>query len=711
MTHRRREGIVLRELELHRKAERLLKTAFGSGATFRPGQLEAIEALVARRQRVLVVQPTGWGKSLVYFLATRLLRDANNGPTIIVSPLLALMRNQAEAAGRLGLAARFMNSTNQDEWFAIRQMLRKDQIDLLLVSPEQLGSEHFVKQVLPAMPRGPGLLVVDEAHCISDWGHDFRPDYRRIARIVQYLPPTVPLLATTATANQRVVEDVMEELGPNLRVLRGPLARSSLVLQIIRLDDQAARMAWLAEHVPKLPGTGIIYCLTVADCERVAAWLQHNGIDAVAYHAKLETTSAEERNTAREELEQRLLRNECKALVATVALGMGFDKPDLGFVIHFQRPGSVVAYYQQIGRAGRAIDQAVAVLLNGKEDDEIQEYFIESAFPTLEQTMQVIDALESSSELTLTEILQTVNLPQNRVQQILKLLQLEGIVEKEGSRWFRTANPVKVDLPRQERVRRQRRHELARRQAFVEHTGCLMEFITRELDDPHAQPCGRCANCAGDAVPRTVRPDLVQAAIRFLCQNHPVIEPRVMWKAGGYGGRRGRIPTEHQLQPGRALCIWGDGGWGRLIRQGKYEAGRFDDRLVQALAEMITSRWRPTPCPEWVSAVPSLRHPTLVPDFAQRLAKRLGLPFHAVLEKVRDTPPQKTMQNSEQQARNALDGFTVKEPCPRGPVLLVDDIVDSRWTLTVCGVLLREAGSGPVFPVALAVATSRGDTE
>lgn len=347
----------------------LLRQMLGPDAEFRPGQWEAVDKLVAQRGRVLVVQRTGWGKSLVYFLATRLLRDQGAGPTLLISPLLALMRNQIEMAECIGIHAATMNSSNREEWHAVENALAADACDLLLISPERLTNPRF-QSLLPKIAGRVGLFVVDEAHCISDWGHDFRPDYRRIIRIVRNLPEGVPVLGTTATANDRVIADVQSQLGVGLSVLRGPLARPSLRLQNIQLADQSERLAWLAEYLPRFPGTGIIYCLTIADTERVTKWLQQKGFRVKAYHA------GNDANIDRVELEQALLNNEIKALVATVALGMGFDKPDLGFVIHFQRPGSVVAYYQQVGRAGRAVGRAYGILLNGREDDEIQDYFI-----------------------------------------------------------------------------------------------------------------------------------------------------------------------------------------------------------------------------------------------------------------------------------------------------------------------------------------------
>lgn len=335
--------------EVKQQALRLLKIALNNPtAEFRDGQWEAIETLIENRSRLLVVQRTGWGKSLVYFLATRLLRDRGNGLTLLISPLLALMRNQIAAAERIGVKAVTINSSNTEEWKAVQTELLAEQVDILLISPERLANEEFRETILLPISQKIGLFVVDEAHCISDWGHDFRPDYRRIVRILQALPSNIPALATTATANNRVINDIIAQLGSNLHITRGTLTRKSLQLQNIYLPRKAARMAWLANHLPNLPGSGIIYALTVRDADRVADWLKTQGIDTKAYHAEL---TNEERIT----LEDKLLNNKIKALVATTALGMGFDKPDLGLVIHYQRPGSVVHYYQQVGRAGRAV--------------------------------------------------------------------------------------------------------------------------------------------------------------------------------------------------------------------------------------------------------------------------------------------------------------------------------------------------------------------
>lgn len=686
------------------EANAVLRSMFGPKATFRPGQYEAIEAITAMRKRVLVVQQTGWGKSLVYFIATKLLREGGAGPTLLISPLLALMRNQVEMAQRIGIRAESMASDNTDDWPRIEHALAENAVDLLMVSPERLGNARFVTDILPAMRSGIGLLVVDEAHCISDWGHDFRPDYRRIVNVVRRLPANIPLLGTTATANTRVIADIEKQLGPNLQVQRGPLARSSLRLQTISLTDQAQRLAWLAQHIPALPGTGIIYCLTVRDCERVSGWLARQGIDAPAYHGQLQTEE-------RKELESRLLGNDVKALVATVALGMGFDKPDLGFVVHYQRPGSVVAYYQQVGRAGRSVENAYAILLEGREDNDIQDFFIGSAFPSLESMALVLSMVEQADSVRKHDILAQVNLSQGVVEKALKLLEIDGALGHEGPKYYRTANPWTPNILMQEQVTRNRRQELDHMQLFMQTKGCLMEYVARELDDPFAAPCGKCSNCSGDSVPRTVDRERVLAALTCLGRDYQTIKPRKQWPAGGIEPYRGAIKEQYQLQEGRALSLWGDPVWGELVRLGKYINQEYSADLVEAAARLIRESWRPTPTPTWVTAVPSLRAPKLVKEFARQLAGSLALPFFPVLTKIKDVPAQKSMQNGTQQAKNAIGAFAVQGNCPNGSVLLVDDVVDSRWTLTICGVKLREAGSGPVFPLALAVATPGGSFE
>ncbi|MEM8885778.1 MAG: RecQ family ATP-dependent DNA helicase, partial [Planctomycetota bacterium] len=529
------------------RATNLLRRALGDEAAFRDGQLEALESVVGRKERLLLVQRTGWGKSVVYFLATRMLRDEGHGPALLVSPLLSLMRDQERFADRLGVRAARIDSSNREEWDRVVAGLERNEIDLLLISPERLANAEFRQEVQPLLDPGIGLFIVDEAHCISDWGHDFRPDYRRMRSLLAALPRGIPVLATTATANERVVRDIAEQMGDGFATQRGELARASLRLQAIPLRDQAERLAWLAREVPRLEGSGIIYCITKRDCERVAAWLREHGVDVRAYHAGLD-------DEERVELERALLANRTKALVSTIALGMGFDKPDLRFVIHFQRPGSPVAYYQQVGRAGRGVDDALGVLLAGVEDEQIHTHFIRRAFPSAEDFAGVLAAIEDADEgLTRAGIQARVNVPFKRLEQVLKMLQIDGAIDRRQRRYVRTLQPWAADEERWELVRSRRVEELDRMGAFLRTDRCLMEFIGRELDDAHAHPCGRCANCVGPILSAKVDADTIVPAAEYLRHTELPIEPRRMWPSDSRRAVSGRIAAEERAREGRAL--------------------------------------------------------------------------------------------------------------------------------------------------------------
>ena len=574
--------------------------------------------------------------------------------------------------------------------------------------PNVFANADFAERVLTTLQGRVSLFVVDEAHCISDWGHDFRPQYRRIERLVRALPANVRLLATTATANDRVMDDLRDVLGPGLEVHRGDLLRPSLALQTIRLPDQAERLAWMADYIPQIPGSGIIYALTVRDVNLVADWLRSRDIDVAAYSSKSED---------REALEQALADNRIKALVATTALGMGFDKPDLAFVVHYQTPGSVVAYYQQVGRAGRALSAAHGVLLSGREETEITEHFIESAFPTRDEVDQVLAAIESATDgLSIPKLEGRLNLRRNRIVKTIELLALESPapIVKEGSRWQLTAVPVADEFwQRTERLTQLRRDEQRQMQDYVALEDGHMAFLVRALD---GDPTDVVAPPA-DPLPTTPSRDSIHDAISFLRRSDLPIAPRAQWPAGGLAkyGVRGRIKESFRAEEGRALCRLGDAGWGREVDRAKQRGEDFekhrdehlDDTLVAACVEMFR-RWLPEPAPMWVTAVPSLRRPRLVSSFARRLADALGLPFHDIVVASREHPQQVTMQNAVRQARN-LDGvFEVATMPSDEPVLLVDDIVGSRWTSTVVSFLLRKAGSGPVRPLALAYAGTDG---
>jgi ATP-dependent DNA helicase RecQ len=614
------------------------------------------------------------------------------------------MQNQIASAERMGVRAFTINSENRDEWQRVEAAMKRDEVDILLIAPERLANEHFRAEVLAPAAGRLSLLVVDEAHCISDWGHDFRPHYRFIERIVRAMPGNLRLLATTATANNRVVDDLQNVLGPKLTVSRGDLDRPSLLLQTMRMPTQPERMAWLATHLPNISGSGIIYTLTVRDAWQIAEWLRSRGINAEAYSG--------ETGERRVELENALLNNEVKSLVATTALGMGFDKPDLAFVIHYQAPGSVVAYYQQIGRAGRALPAAHVVLLSGQEEMDITDYFIESAFPSRDEVAEVLAGLQAApGGLSINELMKSVNASLGRIEKALQLLSLESPapIVKQGSKWILTAAKLtEAFWQRAERLTALRRAERQQMQEYAGLKNGHMEFLVRALDgDP-----GRIQTPNFAPLSATTEEGLVREAAAFPRRTSLPIEPRKKWPPGGLASLdlRGNtnIAPERNMQPGKALCVWGDAGWGELVRRGKYHDRRFADDLVSACAALMR-QWSPQPPPTWVTFIPSRRHPSLVPDFARRLAAALNLRFHGVLEKTDDRPEQKTMANSSQQARNIDGSLAVRmKVLPPEPVLLVDDMVDSKWTLTIAAYLLTSHGSGPVYPLALAATARTG---
>ena len=674
-------------------------------AAFRDGQFEAIRALADERRRALVVQRTGWGKSAVYFVATALLRSRGAGPTLLVSPLLALMRDQVAAAERAGVRAAAINSATVDEWAGIAERLAADEIDVLLVSPERLNSPRFREEQLPQLLARMGLLVIDEAHCISDWGHDFRPDYRRIAALLAGLDRDVPVLATTATANARVVRDIEDQLGRDVLTLRGSLARDSLRLGCLRLPSARERLAWLVAHLGGLPGSGIVYALTVSAAEDAAALLREAGHAVAAYTGR---TDPEER----ERLEGALRRNEVKALVATSALGMGFDKPDLGFVVHLGAPSSPVAYYQQVGRAGRATERADVLLLPGPEDAAIWRYFATASMPDPERAAAVLAALgdEPMSTPALESI---VDLRRTPLELLLKVLDVDGAVRRVTGGWIATGARWEYDADRYRRIAAARESEQEAMLAYERGDACRMELLQRELDDPGAAPCGRCDVCAGPWYPSDVPADAGERAAERLQRTGVPIEPRGQWPAGAERrglAVRGRIAPGERPAEGRAIARLTDLGWGGELRA-RFAAGAADGPLDARLLEGVLATLRDWPWderPVGVVAMPSLTRPQLVASTAAAIAERGRLPLLGALEVDPAIPPAGPGGNSAFRLAAVWGRFRVGEELARraseapGPLLLVDDLVDSRWTLTVAARELRRAGAPAVLPFALA---------
>lgn len=682
---------------------------------FHDGQFEAIETLVEGRRRALVVQRTGWGKSAVYFIATQLLRRTGAGPTLLVSPLLSLMRDQVSAAARAGVRAVAINSANAHEWDAARTALANDEVDILLVSPERLNNPKFRDEQLPELLGRIGMLVIDEAHCISDWGHDFRPDYRRIAELIRQLPANLPVLATTATANARVVTDIEEQLRVDeagVITIRGSLARSSLRLGVLTLPDSRARLGWLLSHLGKLTGSGIIYTLTVSAAEDTARLLREAGHAVRAYTGRTDTDE-------REESERMLKDNELKALVATSALGMGFDKPDLGFVVHLGAPSSPVAYYQQVGRAGRGTDRADVLLLPGNEDREIWHYFATSSMPDEARATAVLEAL-GDVPLSTPALEARVNIRRSPLELLLKVLDVDGAVHRVQGGWVSTGQPWRYDAERYARISQARVDE---QNAMLEYqrTGeCRMATLQRDLDDETAAACGRCDRCTEPWFPHDVSGDAAAVAAKSLDRVSVEIEPRRQWPTGAeqlgvkLNGTavRGRIKPERQLEPGRAVARLTDLGWGNTLRE-LFAPNTPDAPVPPALFKAcvrVLAEWGWPERPVGMVSVPSRSHPQLVRSVATGLAQVGRLPYLGELSLVGDGPRGASGGNSGYRLASVWGAFEVGSELAaaiaetgEGPLLLIDDRVDSRWTITVAGGLLREAGAGPVLPFALAL--------
>jgi ATP-dependent DNA helicase RecQ len=694
--------------DVRREAEAHLRALVGpragqSDAVLREDQWTAIEALAVDRRRALVVQRTGWGKSAVYFVATALLRARGAGPTVIVSPLLALMRNQIEAAERAGIHAVTINSTNLEDWERVHADIEAGSVDVLLVSPERLNNPAFRDEVLPRLAASTGLLVVDEAHCISDWGHDFRPDYRRIRTLLADLRDGIPVLATTATANERVTHDVAEQLGADTLTLRGSLDRESLRLGVVRLPTPQQRLAWLADHLAEQPGSGIVYCLTVAATQEIADYLRSRGHDVAAYSGQ--TDAAE-----RQSLEADLAAGRVKALVATSALGMGFDAT-LGFVVNMGAPSSPVAYYQQVGRAGRGAtlppEGATVVLLPAPEDRDIWAYFASLSFPREELVQQTLQVLADEGRPLSTAVLEThVELGRSRLETMLKVLDVDGAVRRVRGGWEATGQPWSYDAERYARVAEARDRERAAMLDYIATDRCRMEFLRGQLDDPEAAPCGRCDNCGGLALGTAVSDQAVEEAAARLARPGVPVAPRKMWPTGlaNLGiDLKGKI--DDGACEGRAVARMTDLGHGQALRElfgDSTPDGPVPVPLVRAVIEVLGD-WRPAAV--GIVHVESATRPELVRDFAAGLSRYLGVPVlgrWAIVDP--SVPPGRGAANSAQRvaAVRRRHDLVLDAPLADGPVLLLDDRVVTGWTLTLAARSLRAAGASDVLPLVLA---------
>ena len=687
-------------------AQQVISAMAGPGARLREDQATAVGALCEPAARVLVVQATGWGKSAVYWAATAVRRSEGAGPTLVVSPLLSLMRDQVAAAARAGLTAATLNSSNIDEWSSVEAALHGGSVDVLLVSPERLANPGFGRRVLDGLAGRLGLLVIDEAHAVSDWGHDFRPDYRRVSDVLQRLNPSTPVLATTATANQRVTDDVADQLGGDTTlVLRGQLARASLQLSVVDRLSPLQRYAWVVDHLPRLEGSGIVYALTVADAERLAAAVREvhgDRVPVAAYTGQLDAA-------ARHDLEDALRDNRLKALVATSALGMGYDKPDLGFVVHVGAPPSPVSYYQQVGRAGRAIDHAHAVLLPSDADSGVWEYFATSTIPVPEQVRAVLDVLDRAAGEVVSVVAAEAQsgVRRGRVELMLKQLAVDGVVDRVEGGWVATGREWSHDAAHYDGVVAVRRREADIMRAYVRGERCLMELLQESLDDPAAEPCGRCSVCTGglpaelDGAPS---PETVATVTGLLRGQVHLLEPRKMWPGGAFGAR-GRIAADETHEVGRTL-VFADAPEWREVIAAVIGRGAPPPELVGEVADAcvrLMAQWRSTWSvrPELVVDLAAAGSPALTAGVAEHIAA-VGRLERAVWAVPTSPPDLRELSSADEAAfwRDRLSEAPVPDVAGRAVLLLVD-ATSSLWPVTVGAAVLRRAGASAVLPLLL----------
>ncbi len=675
-------------MEIKKRAYEILDQTYGEGSTFRSGQLEAIEATLSHK-RTLVVQKTGWGKSLVYFLSTKILREQGKGVTLVVSPLLILMENQLEAANKLELKCDRLNYTTKERHSEIIDSLKSNKLDVIFITPETLFNPE-VQSALPEIKIG--LFVIDEAHCISDWGHDFRLKYCKLIRVVENLPASVPVLATTATANNRVVEDLKEQLGGDVFVSRGPLTRESLCIKVLFMPDRATRYAWMLKNINNLPGTGIIYCLTKRDCDYVSDFLNKHGISAMPYY------SDDSKKQKLQEAIEKFQKNEIKVIVATIKLGMGYDKGDIGFVVHYQCPSNIISYYQQIGRAGRNIDKAYAILMYGQEDKQINEYFIETAFPKKDDCEKVLEVVRNHDGLKKDDIKFYVNIENREIEKVLMFLENEDVVFFEKNKCYASPNDYIYNEEHYNEVKQAKRKEMEQMQGLLNTKECYSKFVVNCLDDFSAEECGKCSNCLGENVfDNNINLDDIDEALQYVNSLIIKFSPRKKWPNKKYSGK---TTMEYINQEGIALSKYGDVGYGELVKKDKYENKQFCDELLGKSVDVLKNVVKENGI-KALTFVPSLRS-DIVKNFAERLAKKLNIEFLETLKK-EPAREQKYMQNSPHQCENAFESFHIIEGVnvPKD-ILLIDDMVDSKWTFTICGYRLMENGAEKVFPFALA---------
>lgn len=661
-----------------KEAEIKLKKIFGFDS-FYDTQWLVIEKLLSGK-RILFIEKTGYGKSLCFQFPALLF----NGTTIIFTPLIALMRDQVKKLRNLGISATCINSnqSNEENNFIIHEA-KENKIKILYIAPERMENAEWLQT---AREMKISMVVVDEAHCISVWGHEFRPSFRRIISVVNLLPMNFPVLATTATATKKVEEDIKTQIGKNITSIRGNLLRPSLNLRVVKVKSEDEKLIWIGENINKIKGTGIIYTGTHVNTEIYSKWLEYLNINATAYHAGLDPQS-------RKAIEKGLLENSYKCVVSTNALGMGIDKPDLRFIIHTQTPQSPIHYYQEIGRAGRDGKPALTILFfNHDEDLSLPLAFIENSKPSINKYNRVMRAIRGE-RLGINQLINLTDIKKNQVDIIISDLIEQKIInevldEKTKKFEYRYKAP-ELDESAFAKLKESKLKDLDQMIAYIETSGCRMKFLCNYLDDKLENNCGKCDNDSGRHVIVTVAKEWGLKLKDFQNNYFPELEVESF---------------NTNLTNGVAASYYGFSNVGNTLHRCKYQhGGDYPDFLLKQTLSAFKKHLSNYKF-DLMLYVPPTESKNLVKKFANKLSGELKIPISHNLCKNRKIKAQKIFQSTTSKSSNVKNCFEYNpESEIKGKtILLVDDIFDSGATIKEIGRYLTGLGAKNIAPLVIA---------
>ncbi len=666
-------------------AEIKLKRVFGLDH-FYDEQWEAIRRLL-NGERILMIQRTGFGKSLCYqFPATQF-----SGITVIFSLLIALMRDQVKALNNKGVSARYINSEQSaEENSSTIQDALNGKVKILYIAPERQENMEWIEAT---RKMNLSMVVIDEAHTISVWGHDFRPAFRRIINLVKLLPQSLPVLATTATATKRVQHDIEQQIGGKLTTIRGLLVRDNFKLYAIKVHSEDEKLVWLAQNLNRIEGTGLIYTGTRVGTEIYAKWLAANGINAINYNAGHDADT-------RKDIENGLMQNRYKCVVSTNALGMGIDKPDIRFIIHTQIPASPIHYYQEIGRAGRDGKPTTIILFyneskdeNGIEEDyKLPKAFIDGARPSREKYLKAIEALKQEP-LTERGLMKATNLKQTQIRVIKADLIDQGIVREVVNGRNKILEyqfgAKELDTKAFEDLRNAKLKDLDAMVGYVNTSKPRMQYLCEFLDDDFNVNYSNCDNTNLNKLTVAFTDDWRDRLINFRESYFPVLEVE---------------SRSSNIVNGVAASYYGVSNVGSALHRSKYEnGGDFPDFLLRLTLKAFRKTYSNTRF-DWVLYVPPTHSGDLVKNFAVKFASVIKVPISHKLVKIRQTSEQKVFQNGWLKQDNVKDAFSYMSPeeIYGKRIILLDDIFDSGATMKEIGKMLTAMGAETIVPVAIA---------